>query len=96
MRGRSDGGRADTEDDPDEGRGAYSRTERRLIRQWLNLAYHVDGMSWDRYLALPVRRRTAMHIELAEMLESAKPDTPPDGQDSDEGGSGMRPKRMRR
>jgi len=53
-------------------------------------------MSWDRYLALSMRRRTGMHIELVAMLEASKPDTPPDGQGDDEGGSGMRAKRFRR
>lgn len=53
-------------------------------------------MSWDRYLALPVRRRTAMHIELAAMLEAAKEETPKEGEEGDEDGTAMRPKRFRR
>jgi hypothetical protein len=39
-------------------------------------------MSWERYLALPVRRRWVMHDELANIVakanEEAEPDTPED------------------
>jgi hypothetical protein len=66
-----------------------------LIRDWLRLAWHVDGMDYRQYLSLPRSERIAMHNELCDMLEDANP--PTDGDDDDpEGGGPIRPKRMRR
>jgi hypothetical protein len=88
MRCRGAGGRS-----PDGGTGGpgepdfYRRTRRRLIHDWLVLAWHVDGMSYDRYLKLPISERIAIHGELKEMIDDANPEggTPP-----------TRPKRMRK
>jgi hypothetical protein len=52
----------------------------------------VDGMSWERYLALPSRRRLVMHLELVEMM----PEPEEDGDGERDGGAPVRPKRMRK
>lgn len=51
-------------------------------------------MSWERYLALAVRRRVLMHDELVAMLEEAKPERQPGEAGDDEGGA-IPPRRVR-
>ena len=98
MRDRGDGG-ADAGGERDtsveqNGRSCYRRVQRGLIRNWLRLAWHVDGMTYERYHALTSVERYAVHAELCEMVEEANPPT-----EDDEGGGGggaIRPKRLRR
>ena len=41
---------------------------RKLQRGYVFLGYHLDGMSWDRYLQLTHTERWTLHDELADLL----------------------------
>ena len=52
----------------------------------MRIGWHVDGMTWDRYLALSWWERWVMHEEINDLIERTEPEaTPP-----------VRPKRMRK
>jgi len=59
--------------------------KRTLLQQWIHVGWHLDGMSWDRYLALTMHERWVLHDELTEFIERS----------NDEGG-GTRSKELRR
>ena len=100
MRDRGDGGDdAGGERDASveqNGRSYYRRVQRGLIRNWLRLAWHVDGMTYERYLALTWVERYAVHAELYEMVEEEKPSTETPTEEGEGGGGAIRPKRLRR
>lgn len=47
---------------------------RTLIRGWLRIGWHSDGMSLDRYLQLTWVERFLLHEELGDMIERTDPD----------------------
>lgn len=52
----------------------------------MRIGWHMDGVTFDRYLAFTWYQRWALHEELTDMVERTQPDE----------GATARPKRMRK
>lgn len=46
---------------------------RHLFKGWARIAWHLDGMTFDRYLRLTWTERFILHEELSDLIEIADP-----------------------
>lgn len=57
-----------------------------MIREWLRIGWHADGISLDRYYDLTWAQRRMMHEELSDLIDRVE----------EESEAAARPKQLRR
>lgn len=60
-----------------------TKCRRVLLKEWVRIGWHLDGMPWTDYLKLSIQERIILHETLSDLIEETNPDGP-------------RPKDMRR